>query len=68
MVQQALGFDFDAANVLKHDGDTLAGTVEPPILGKEAKLATLERLAAEHGLATADARRAWATAPTTCRC
>ena len=55
LVKQALGFDSDAANVLKHDGDTLAGTVEPPILGKEAKLATLQRLAAEHGLSTADA-------------
>ena len=50
-----LGFDFDAANVLKHDGRTLSGTVEPPILGKEAKLATLERLAAERGLSTAEA-------------
>ena len=50
MVKQALGFDFDAANVLKHDGSTLAGTVELPILGKEAKLATLDRLAAERGL------------------
>jgi phosphoserine phosphatase len=55
LVKQALGFDSDAANVLKYDGDTLAGTVEPPILGKEAKLAALERLAAEHGLSTADA-------------
>jgi phosphoserine phosphatase len=55
LVKQALGFDSDAANVLKYDGDTLAGTVEPPILGKEAKLAAIERLAAEHGLSTADA-------------
>ena len=55
LVKKALGFDSDAANVLKHDGHTLSGTVEPPILGKEAKLATLQRLAAEHGLSTADA-------------
>jgi phosphoserine phosphatase len=54
LVKQALGFDSDAANVLNHDGDTLAGTVEPPVLGKEAKLATLQRLVAEHGLSTAD--------------
>jgi phosphoserine phosphatase len=50
LVKQALGFDSDAANVLKHDGRTLAGTVELPILGKEAKLATLDRLCAARGL------------------
>jgi phosphoserine phosphatase len=55
MVKQALGFGFEAANVLKHDGRTLAGTVEPPILGKEAKLATLERLCQENGLSLVDA-------------
>ena len=50
MVHERLGFDFDAANTLKHDGRTLAGTVERPILGKEAKLATLERLCAKRRL------------------
>jgi phosphoserine phosphatase len=55
MVRRALGFDTDSANVLKQDGATLAGTVAPPILGKEAKLATLQRLAAEHGLSPAEA-------------
>lgn len=54
LAKQALGFDSHAANVLKYVGDVLAGTVEPPILGKEAKLATLQRLAAEHGLSAAD--------------
>jgi phosphoserine phosphatase len=54
LVRQALDFDLDAANALKHDGRTLSGTVEPPILGKEAKLATLERLAAEHKHPIAD--------------
>jgi len=54
LVKKTLGFDSDAANVLKHDGRTLSGAVEPPILGKEAKLATLQRLAAERGLSTAD--------------
>ena len=54
LVRQALGFDLDAANALTHDGRTLSGTVEPPILGKEAKLATLQRLGAEHGLSIAD--------------
>jgi phosphoserine phosphatase len=55
LVRRALGFDIDAANTLKLNGDTLMGTVEPPILGKAAKLATLERLAAKQGLSTADA-------------
>jgi len=55
LVRKALGFDTDDANVLKQEGGTLAGTVEPPILGKEAKLATLQRLAAEHGLSTTEA-------------
>jgi phosphoserine phosphatase len=50
IVRRALGFDTDAANVLGHNGTTLSGTVEPPILGKEAKLATLQRLAAERRL------------------
>ena len=55
MVRQALGFDSDAANVLKHDGRTLSGSVELPVLGKEAKLATLKRLAAERGISAAEA-------------
>ena len=55
MVREALGFDLDAANVLKHDGRTLAGAVELPILGKEAKLATLDRLCVERGLQIGEA-------------
>ncbi len=55
MVAARLGFDFNTANVLVHDGKALAGTVEPPILGKEAKLATLRHLSASQGIATADA-------------
>jgi phosphoserine phosphatase len=55
MVKQVLGFDFEAANVLKHDGTTLAGAVELPILGKEAKLATLDRLCVERGLHVGEA-------------
>lgn len=50
IVKKALGFDLEAANVLKHDGKTLAGAVELPILGKEAKLATLNRLCRERGV------------------
>ena len=55
MAYKALAFDSHAANGLQHDGRTLSGTVDLPILGKEAKLATLQRLAAEHGLSPADA-------------
>lgn len=55
MVRKQLGFDSDAANRLAVSGDTLAGTVEPPILGKEAKLATLQKLAGERGIGIADA-------------
>ena len=55
MVAARLGFDFDTANVLVHDGKALAGAVEPPILGKEAKLATLRHLGSSRGLAPADA-------------
>jgi phosphoserine phosphatase len=55
MVREKLGFDFDAANTLEIDGGTLAGTVTRPILGKEAKLATLQRLCDERGLGLGDA-------------
>jgi phosphoserine phosphatase len=55
LVQRELGFDLAAANRLEHDGATLAGTVAMPILGKEAKLATLDRLCAEQGIARSDA-------------
>jgi phosphoserine phosphatase len=55
LVKKALGFDTDAANVLRHDGRTLAGAVELPILGKEAKLATLDRLCVERGIHVGEA-------------
>jgi phosphoserine phosphatase len=55
MVGKALGFDLDSANVLKHDGRTLTGAVELPILGKEAKLAMLDRLCVERGLQIGEA-------------
>ena len=55
MVRGALAFDLDAANVLEHDGKVLAGTVGLPILGREAKLAMLERLSKERGIAVAEA-------------
>ncbi|MBN9489693.1 MAG: phosphoserine phosphatase SerB [Alphaproteobacteria bacterium] len=55
MVRANLGFDLDAANVLRHDGQKLAGDVEPPILGKEAKLANLDRLCGERRIAVGEA-------------
>jgi phosphoserine phosphatase len=50
MVRIALGFDTDHANVLEVNRDRLAGTVAEPILGREAKLDSLIRLAAERQL------------------
>jgi phosphoserine phosphatase len=55
MVRERLGFDFDAANTLDIAGAALAGSVAMPILGKEAKLSTLQRLCSERGLGLADA-------------
>lgn len=43
-VAQMIGFDENRANILETDGGKLAGTVTEPILGKEAKLATLVEL------------------------
>jgi phosphoserine phosphatase len=39
-----IGFDENRANTLLADGDKLSGTVAEPILGREAKLATLVEL------------------------
>ena len=50
-VRTTLGFDIEIANDLEIEGARLTGTVREPILGREAKLAALTRLAAEHGLA-----------------
>ncbi len=46
-----LGFDSHQANTLDIGDGRLAGTVSPPILGREAKLAALERLRGELRLA-----------------
>ncbi len=54
-VRSALGFDRDYANVLEIDNGKLKGSVAEPILGREAKLAMLEKLAAEIGIGVADA-------------
>jgi phosphoserine phosphatase len=49
-VRQALGFERDFANTLLLDGTHLTGAVAEPVLGREAKLATLEALARELGV------------------
>ncbi|HYZ64234.1 MAG TPA: phosphoserine phosphatase SerB [Acetobacteraceae bacterium] len=53
-VAASLGFDVHRSNVLLDDGTVLLGRVQEPILGRDAKLATLRELASERGLAMAD--------------
>jgi phosphoserine phosphatase len=50
IVRHTVGFDEDRANRLLADGNTLAGAVAEPILGKEAKLAALQELTAARQL------------------
>jgi phosphoserine phosphatase len=45
-----LGFDLQQANTLEIADGRIGGTVAEPILGREAKLAALERLTRERGL------------------
>jgi phosphoserine phosphatase len=49
-VAAAVGFDRHYATVLMDDGQALTGTVEEPILDRDAKKAALLRLAEERGL------------------
>ncbi len=49
-VAERLGLDSHHANMFDIAGGKLAGTVAQPVLGAEAKLATMERLAAEQRL------------------
>lgn len=53
-VAERVGFEIHRANVLLHDGAALTGAVAEPILDRNAKLATLRALAAEHRIALAD--------------
>jgi len=50
-----LGFDEHRANTLLAGGGTLSGEVARPILGREAKVAALEEIAARLGIAEAEA-------------
>ena len=53
-VAEAAGFAVNRANTLIDDGAALTGEVGEPILGREAKLASLLELAAAGGIAPAD--------------
>ena len=53
-IRAAIGFHEDRSNTLLTDGGILDGTVAEPILGKEAKLASLLDLRDRHGLAPAE--------------
>lgn len=50
-----LGFDENRANRLDIEAGCLAGTVRPPILGREAKVEALRDIAERRGLSPADA-------------
>jgi phosphoserine phosphatase len=49
-VRRTLGFDLDIANELLIEAGRLSGAVGRPIVTREVKLASLERLAAERGI------------------
>ncbi|MBM6594539.1 phosphoserine phosphatase SerB [Microvirga pudoricolor] len=53
-ISAKIGFHEHRSNVLNLDGEALAGTVTEPILGREAKLATLVELRERLGLASHD--------------
>ncbi|MCC5991292.1 MAG: phosphoserine phosphatase SerB [Rhodobacteraceae bacterium] len=53
-VAQALGFDQHRANLLGTEAGRLTGSVAEPILGRAAKLATLQELVVQFGLSVDD--------------
>lgn len=53
-VAKDAGFEADQANILLDDGNALTGEVREPILGREAKLAALEKAARLLNLKAAD--------------
>ena len=54
-VSKMIGFDEHRANILNAENGILSGTVAEPILGREAKVAALEEIAAMRGLTPDDA-------------
>lgn len=53
-VAAMIGFHEHRSNILEEEDGKLLGTVREPILGREAKLARLRELRAEHGLAMSE--------------
>jgi phosphoserine phosphatase len=53
-IAKMIGFDEHRGNVLVVENGKLAGRVEEPILGKEAKLSTLHELTEQYGLKPED--------------
>lgn len=54
-VRKRLGFQYAAGNVLHLADGKLAGTVDEPILGRDAKISILNTLANEHKITVEDA-------------
>jgi phosphoserine phosphatase len=54
VIAARLGFNENRANTLVINGDTLAGTVTDPILGKQAKVDALTEISARLGLSLSD--------------
>jgi phosphoserine phosphatase len=54
-IAERLGFDTHQANILEIRDGRITGCVAEPILGREAKLAALQRLAAERGVRAEEA-------------
>ena len=54
-IAERLGFDENRANTLIEDGDTLAGTVQRPILGQDSKVEALDDITARLGITAGDA-------------
>ena len=54
LIKAKLGFDVEIANELVISGSKIAGSVQEPILGRDAKLAMLTTLAADRRLTLAD--------------
>ena len=53
-IAQLLGFNENRANILRDEDGLLTGTVQPPILGMEAKVAALNQIAEQQEIHTSD--------------
>ncbi|AHC73908.1 phosphoserine phosphatase SerB [Candidatus Endolissoclinum faulkneri L5] len=50
VIRQRVGFDDDYSNILHTANSVIVGTVDEPILGRNAKLKIMKKLCIEHGL------------------